>query len=124
MKKWVFAGLLALLPVSQGNAQAQSLLYLLGGDGSYLGEISDSRVKADSICNQVGDYGGKVGQMSIFNQVGEYGSRISDYSAYNPRAQNPPLLVEGSQPRFFVTKNRRFDNRIDPDFLYYKVCER
>src|SRR5919199_347927 len=107
----------------QAITQASNTVpYIHGQDGAFLGEVSNNRVAENSVCNQVGDYGSNVSQMSIRNRVGDYGSRISDLSAYNPYAQNPPTIIENGQAVAFLTKNHRLKDGLDPDVFFYNVC--
>lgn len=122
MKKWMILSTLSILSTISGEVQAQSIPYIMAGDGSFLGIISSNRIEDRSICNPIGDYGSQIGNMSMRNQISDYGSQISDYSAYNPRANYPPVLVENGSAVAIITKNRAFQNRIDPDLLFYEVC--
>jgi hypothetical protein len=107
-------------------ASAEAIITIRGQDGAFLGTVNSNRIDNESICNRISDYGSRIGDKSIFNRISDYGSQISDYSAYNPNASNPPVLYNGTQPHWYVTKNRRFNSEetIDPDVLLAGACER
>ncbi len=88
--------------------------YLLGGDGAFLGRITENPHDQDSISNQYGTYGSPYSPTSIQNPYSLYASPYSPLSMNNIYASNPPILVLRSLERGRVTKNPSFQNRIDP----------
>jgi hypothetical protein len=75
---------------------ASSKVMIFGGPGhkSYLGCLSCSGIEADSVFNEVGQYGNSVSAISIWNSVSEFGSSVSRFSACNTTASDPPVIVD------------------------------
>ncbi|MFN6460826.1 MAG: hypothetical protein RMZ41_003135 [Nostoc sp. DedVER02] len=112
--------LAATLTPAVANAQ----MVIMGGDGSYLGLVSDDRYAQESICNRYGSYGSPYEEGSIFNKNGTYGGRYSELGAYNTRAGRPPALVENGQVVLIISKDTSLNPnlRIDPDMLRVQTC--
>jgi hypothetical protein len=86
--------------------------YLQGGDGQFLGTITDNAFDRESIVNQYGPYGSKYSPTSIHNQYSKYGSPYSTLSINSPYATNPPILYLNGERRGPVSKNPYLQNRI------------
>jgi hypothetical protein len=121
MKKLLFMVFTCGLILVPGTANAIETVF--GGDGSFLGVATSDRYDQQSICNPYGPYGSKYNE-SIFNVYGTYGGRYSDVGAYNPRATNPPYVVDRGQVVAFITKNTKIQPRVDPDAIPSLVCGR
>jgi hypothetical protein len=93
-------------------------LALVADDGTFLG-VASSKARADSVCNERGDYGDTNGAYSIFNPLSPYGNTTSQTSAYNAAASRPPhLFCESTEVLLnAVTKNVFLPGAIDPDAL-------
>lgn len=114
----VISGLAVLLPTA---AFAQAIV--VSQDGTFLGVVSSNSYNSNSICNEFGRFGSPFGN-TIFNKFGTYGGEYSPTGAYNTIARKPPLLVKDNQVVGVISKNRNFENRIDPDLLLVEVCGR
>lgn len=90
----------------------------------FLGIVSSDRYHKDSICNPYGDYGSRYSDKSVLHPYGDYGNRYSDTSAYNLRASEPPIVyLANKQPIAVLSKNSKFENRIDPGALFGVICD-
>ena len=108
-----------------GSALAESQLSLYGSlpggrrGAVYLGCVNCNKMDSDALANQFGDYGSQFSSTSIYSKFGDYGSQFSDVSACNPRAQNPPFIMdEDGKLRGFVTLNTRFNGTVIPPRLF------
>ncbi len=107
------------------NALAESPLLIYGSSGNntrgvvFLGCINCNKFDNDALANQFGDFGGKFSSTSIYNKFGDWGSQFSDVSACNPRATNPPVIVDGEGTfHGYLSLNRRVNGTIiDPRIL-------
>lgn len=93
--------------------------FLQGGDGTFLGNITDNPYDRDSITNVYGPYGSPYSPTSIHNPFSIYASPYSQVSMNNIYATNPPILYLGGRERGRVTKNSFIQARIDPDVFMY-----
>ncbi|MHB0971121.1 MAG: hypothetical protein ACYC7A_05155 [Thermoanaerobaculia bacterium] len=71
-------------------------LALMGSDGTYLGCLSCDGIDQRSIINRKSIYGSEAARDSIFNGSGPFGSKLSQTSACNPRATEPPAIVDAN----------------------------
>lgn len=101
---------------------AAAQIIIVSADGEYLGKVSSDKYASESICNKYGTFGSPHGN-GIFNRYGDHGGTYSLTGAYNPRAQNPPALIENRQVVGFVTKNSKISGGIDPDVLRAYTCD-
>jgi len=85
----------------------------------FLGCINCNKFDSDALANQFGDFGSRFSSVSIYNRFGEYGNQFSDISACNPRATNPPVVVDNQGDFYgYLTLNRRINKIIiDPRTL-------
>lgn len=69
---------------------------LFGGpeQKTFLGCLSCGRLDANSVFNELGEYGSRLRSKSIRNRLGEYGSPLSNFSVCNPLATEPPAIVD------------------------------
>ncbi|QSJ14160.1 hypothetical protein JYQ62_19680 [Nostoc sp. UHCC 0702] len=111
---------LAVLAPAVANAQT----VIMGGDGSYLGLVTNDAYGKESICNKYGEFGSPYESNSIFNRYGTYGGEYSQLGAYNTRAGRPPALVEKGEVVMIISKDTSLNPklRIDPDMLRIQVC--
>ena len=124
MKKFSPLFVFASLVIFAGPALAESPLSLYGSLPSgrrgsvYLGCINCHKMDSDALSNQFGDYGGQFSETSVYYKFGDYGSQFSDVSACNPRAQNPPFVMD-ENGRFlgFLTLNTRLNGTVIPPRL-------
>jgi hypothetical protein len=122
MKKIFYRLVVAVAVVLGVPAVANAQMIVIGGDGAFLGVVNDERYDQNSICNRYGQYGSKY-EESIFNPYGTYGGKYSELGTYNSRGQNPPAVVDKQGTILaFITKNNRFNSRIDPDIFRIQVC--
>lgn len=92
------------------------------GSSNFLGNATTDINDDYSVFNKFGFFGNDYSKRSIFNKNGIYGSLKSDYSCYNPKANNPPKLYTGGGAFVcYLTKNKKFKNRIDPDNLFTQL---
>lgn len=93
-------------------------MYLVDGDGKYLGELISDQTAPNSILNNIGDYGMESSNMSIWNKSGSYGDQTSDFSAFNESAKKPPQIMYKGSFVGYVSKNRDLGKMtVDPDLL-------
>jgi hypothetical protein len=110
--------LLSTVPVFHSCAQA-SLDVLEGAsivahDGQFLGIISQNKIKADSISNEIGKYGSSISATSIFNTIGKYGGEISTLSPFNSITATPPKIIMKDNKWAYLTTNEILTPRISP----------
>jgi hypothetical protein len=106
------------------DALAESPLLIYGSSGNgrgivFLGCINCNKFDNDALANQFGDFGNRFSSTSIYNKFGDWGSKFSDVSVCNPRAANPPVIVDGEgNLQGYLTLNRRVaGTAIDPRIL-------
>lgn len=93
-------------------------MYLVDGEGKYLGQLISDQTAPNSIFNTLGDYGMESSNMSIWNKSGVYGDKSSDVSAFNESAENPPQILYKGSFVAYVSKNRDLGKlTIDPDSI-------
>lgn len=97
---------------------------IIGGDGKFLGIVTQDRFAQDSICNRFGEYGSKFSE-SVFNEFGTYGGKFSELGSYNRNATRPPIVIDLQRRVLiaYITKNPRFRPRIDPDIIDSIICD-
>jgi hypothetical protein len=127
MKKFVHIALtLGAVLIVPTAASAQQVIFgeVRSEDGQFLGSLNPDRMDTQSICNQVGDYGSRVGD-GIFSRLGHYGSRFNPDGVYNPNARKPPKVYDAyGRARYRVTVNTRLGNDISPERLREVACSR
>lgn len=107
------------------NALAESPLLIYGSSGNgtrgiiFLGCINCNKFDNDALANRFGDFGNRFSSTSIYNRFSDWGSQFSDVSACNPRATNPPVIVDGEGNfQGYLTLNRRVNGTvIEPRIL-------
>lgn len=97
--------------------------YLIAGDGTFLGKLTNNIFEPDSIFNDFGKYGNPYSSTSIFNEYGPYGSVYSNLSPFNEYANNPPKIYINRVYDGRLTKNRYISDGKDPDEFLKKVKE-
>ncbi|MCA6574577.1 MAG: hypothetical protein IM537_04570 [Pseudanabaena sp. M57BS1SP1A06MG] len=124
-KKTVFFSLLSSFFLLVDNSFAESPLLIYGSleNGTrgivFLGCINCNKFDDNSLSNRFGDFGSRFSETSIYNRFGNWGSKFSDVSACNPRATNPPVIVD-KEGNFqgYLTLNRRINGIvIDPRII-------
>ncbi|MGA7778573.1 MAG: hypothetical protein WCA85_12815 [Paraburkholderia sp.] len=122
--------LLAVLATASGMAQAQVKLMLFGGASHdvYLGCLNCSDLAADSVQNDIGQYGSDISPQSIFNDIGQYGSDISSESPCNDMASDPPVIVDQNGGFYgYLTLNDSHPKAVTDQnilaWLKYRVCK-
>jgi hypothetical protein len=104
------------------------ILISLDKKNNFLGCMSCSPHKKDSIHNVNGPFTNKNKKNSIFNSQGPYGSSYSDFSACNVNATHPPLMTNDEGHIYgLITLNTKLDGAIrEPIILKWlkKVCKK
>ncbi|MFQ5662849.1 MAG: hypothetical protein ACE5HL_03350 [Terriglobia bacterium] len=93
--------------------------FLQGGDGKFLGRITDNLYDRNSITNPYGPYGSPYSPTSIHNEYSIYANPYSALSMNNIYATNAPILYLAGRERGRVTRNQFVHNRIDPEVFVY-----
>lgn len=117
--KRVLSGLIISIVALLPSAAIAQQFEVMGYDNAFLGAVING-LEENSICNQF-TYGSQFTE-SIFNRFGVYGGQTSPYGAYNPSAEKPPVLLKDGEFVAFISKNRQFKHRIDPDTFFSKAC--
>lgn len=81
-------------PLIQVRDHPELSLSLLGADGTFLGCLSCDGFDQRSIVNRKAIFTSDAARDSIFNGSGPFGSKLSLTSACNPRASDPPSIVD------------------------------
>jgi len=93
--------------------------YLQGGDGQFLGTITENAFDSESILNPYGPYGSIYSPTSIHNVYSKYGSAYSALSINSPYATNPPILFLNRLRRGPVTSNPYLPHSILTEVFLY-----
>jgi hypothetical protein len=122
MKKLFITTAILGFVITPNTALASEVVF--GGDGTFLGTVTTDRYDQDSICNRFGEYGSKFNE-SIFNTFGTHGGKFSELGSYNRNATHPPRVIDVQRRVLvaYITKNPRFQPRLDPDVIPSMVCE-
>lgn len=124
-KKTVFFSMLASFLLLADKALSESPLLIYGSleNGRrgivFLGCINCNKFDNEALANKFGDFGSRFSDTSIYNKFGDWGSKFSEVSACNPRATNPPVIVDGEGNfQGYLTLNRRVNGVvIDPRLI-------
>lgn len=93
-------------------------IYLVAGDGRYLGDCTTDPYVWDSIWNELGPYGSTTSWTSIWNPVGIYGSDYSDLSPWDPYALDPPYIFINDDYVASLTTNYLIWDAIYPEDFF------
>lgn len=95
----VFVMVCGVLIAATTPAKAQQGPYIVSPDGTYLGNLNNNPLDANSVSNPLGRYGSPLSADSINNPLGKYGSPLSPYSpnnslnqGINPSPSEGPLM--------------------------------
>jgi hypothetical protein len=91
--------------------------FLVGSDGTFLGQLSTNSYAPESISNPYGRFGSKYSSTSIWNPYGTYGSKYSSKSPFNQYSTNPPRIFLFGKSVGYLTKNPYKINSLDPEKL-------
>lgn len=100
------------------SAVVISSIYLIGGDGEYLGDCTTNSHFRDSIWNELGPYGSVTSWTSIWNPVGIYGSDYSELSPWDPFALDPPYIFINDEYVASLTTNYLIWDAIHPQDFF------
>jgi hypothetical protein len=90
---------------------------IVADDGTFLGIVSRNNLNADSIANDLGQYGSNLSAKSIFNDLGRYGGDISPMSPFNELSVRPPKIITQDGKWIYLTANEFKTPRVDPQIL-------
>ena len=93
-------------------------VYLVAGDGEYLGDCTTNPYVWDSVWNEFGAYGSLTSWTSIWNPAGIYGSDYSDLSPWDPYALDPPYIFINDEYVASLTANYLIWDAIHPDDFF------
>jgi hypothetical protein len=111
--------LLKLYEKAARRGPARPANFLQGGDGIFLGTITDNPFDRDSVTNSYGPYGSPYSRTSIRNEYSVYGSPYSGLSLNSIYANNPPFLYLRGEVRGRITKNQFIPGRINTDVFFF-----
>jgi hypothetical protein len=93
-------------------------IYLVAGDGQYLGDCTTNPYVWDSIWNELGPYGSIASWMSIWNPGSIYGSDYSDLSPWDPYALDPPYIFVNDEYVASLTTNYLIFDAVHPEDFF------
>lgn len=93
-------------------------VYLVAGDGQYLGDCTTDILVWDSIWNELGPYGSVDSWTSIWNPVSVYGSDYSDLSPWDRYALDPPYIFVNDQYIASLSTNYLISDAVHPEDFF------
>jgi len=93
-------------------------IYLVAGDGEYLGDCTTNPYVWDSIWNELGPYGSIASWTSIWNPGSVYGSDYSDLSPWDPYAFDPPYIFVNDEYVASLTTNYLIFDAVHPEDFF------
>ena len=97
--------------------QVRGELFIVAGDGTFLGKLNPNVYDNESIFNEYGPYGSRYSQTCIFNPYSPYGGQYSTLSPFNENAANPPKVFLNGEFAAFLTVNQYKTPRVDPNSI-------
>jgi len=93
-------------------------IYLIAGDGEYLGDCTTNPYVWDSIWNELGPYGSTTSWTSIWDPLSIYGSDYSDLSPWDPYALDPPYIFINDEYVASLTTNPFIWDAVYPEDFF------
>lgn len=78
---------------ADAHTQVEDRPFLIGGDGQFLGLVTDDKKDSFSVSNRYGPFGSPFSPVSVFNSSSVYGSSDGDLSLFNQDSLYPPKLM-------------------------------